>query len=135
MQVFITRWTDDEYIDGIRATYVRVNRWKWVMVGLYVGIFLCGLLMALWLGRFPIQLLKPPPFPGATYEIGWIMGCVSGFFLAFGLPGLCIIIPMMLAELRTWKLLLEYHGRLREAGLLPAEASRKMEHDQQSIEA
>ena len=118
MQIFPTRKSDAEYVEFIRKAYANTCKWKWLLAAI-VGVHVVGAIVMVFFSiRMQSLLLRPPVFPGATFEMGYGMGFVAGFVFAFGLPGATLLIVSILTELRTWRLLLDYHDRLERAELL-----------------
>lgn len=135
MQVFPKRKTDAEYIDFIRRSYEITNRWKWSLVAASWLFLATCLAFGLFMKVFPGQRLASMPAGTIASGIAWFWGFTVGHLYSMMLWIAIFTTGIVFQELRTWRLLLAYHDRLQQAGLLPAESSGKMEFDQDSTKA
>lgn len=119
---------DMEYVERVRRTSLWMHQWKWWITGLIAILFGCCVAIWTMVARIASNdlFLNPPP-PFNTYSQGLGNGFLMGFFAAFVPPFLICTICFLLNELRTWRLLLAYHDRLEQAGLLPLELAETMD--------
>jgi hypothetical protein len=103
-------------------------QWKWTIAGVISLVIVANLGLWAVIARLATSdFMLNPPAPLNTYSNGLGNGFMLGFMFAVTLPGIVISLPTLLMELRTWRLLLDYHDRLQQAGLLPGESGEKME--------
>ena len=111
------------------------QRWREFRIQLLpVVVFIIAVVIIANLGLWAViarlatsDFMLNPPAPLNTYSNGLGNGFMLGFMFAVSLPSIVICVPILLMELRTWRLLLDYHDRLDQAGLLPGESAERME--------
>lgn len=123
--------SDEQFIERIRKGYHWTRNWKWALVALYGALMLGLLAMGVYSKVFRVPTAGLPITPATTveYQIGYLLGGVHGFLMAFLMFGIVAHLPVLFFELRTWRLLLTYHDRLQQTGLLPTESVETMDVD------
>lgn len=120
--------SDEEYVERLRATYQQTLRWKWPMMVGHWLILAIMLGFAITIKLFPMQRPLAPPLIGSvSSEIAYAMGLLAGHMFTMFLFLAIFATGTLITGLRTWKLLLDYHDHLHQAGLLPGDAAEKME--------
>lgn len=126
------RWycrTDEEIIARVRYWHPMQMKWRRAIYGLIA--LLIVLLLTIFIGEFPIishrlyammQAVNLRSY-AAGYLAGLSFGGLLGGVLTFCVCGLFFVV----ADLKRDRLLLTYHDRLHQAGLLPGEVAETME--------
>lgn len=130
MKIGGLKLSDAAYVELLRRIYQRTVRWKRPLIAadwLIAALVILGLVCSSF--RPEGVSLDPPLIKFLPGAVAYFLGVLSGTVFVPLVLLLCALPRLLTSSLRTWKLLLDYHDRLQQAGLLPRELAAKMESD------
>lgn len=128
MKIGWHRKSDAELIRSIRFWERVYSRASWAIWGFMIlgGLFFLWLILSDLAIALPEKALPAASLKWRPYAIGYATGFMGGLILGSGMANFVLGLSVVLTEIRRDRLLLAYHDRLEQAGLLPLEPAATM---------